>query len=61
MAQYCSKASWIEDKICGQTCAARGFITNSECISKYFDVNLKASCIFVFLCIIDIFVIICIC
>ena len=49
MAQYCSKASWIEDKICGQTCAAHGFITDSDCVtSNYFDVNLNASCTFVF-------------
>ena len=51
MAEYCSKPSWIEDEICGQTCAVYGLITNSECdMSKYFNVNLKASCTFVFLC-----------
>ena len=39
---YCSTESWITEKICGQTCAKHGFITNPAChTGKHSNVNLK--------------------
>ena len=31
MADYCNRPEWIEDKICGQTCAFYGFTTDPSC------------------------------